>query len=130
MHTLAVVCRLSCSVGCGTFVPFPGELELGSPALEDRFFTTRPHSSDGKESVCSVGDLGSIPGSGRSPGEANGNPLQYSCLKNPMDIGAWGTTVHGVARVGHNLATKPPRPDHQGNPCLHYLSHPVCGILF
>ena len=53
--------------------------------------------SDGKESACNAGDLGSIPGSGRSPGEGNGNPLQYSCLKNPMDRGAWRTIVHGVA---------------------------------
>ena len=43
-----------------------------------------------------------IPGSGRSPGEGNGNPLQYSCLENSMDRGAWRTTVHGVARAGHN----------------------------
>jgi len=67
-----------------------------------------PHSSVGKESACNSGDLGSIPGLGRSPGEGNGNPLQYSCLENPMDRGAWWTRVYGVARVGHNLATKPP----------------------
>ena len=48
-----------------------------------------PGGSDGKASVCNAGDLGSIPGSGRSPGERNGNPLQYSCLENPMDGGAW-----------------------------------------
>ena len=48
-----------------------------------------PHSSVGKESACSAGDPGSIPGLGRSPGEGNGNPLQYSCLENPMDRGAW-----------------------------------------
>ena len=48
-----------------------------------------PDSSDGKASAYSVGDLGSIPGSGRSPGEGNSNPLQYSCLENPMDPGAW-----------------------------------------
>ena len=65
-----------------------------------------PHSSVGKESACSAGDLGSIPGSGRSPGEGNGNPLQYSSLENPMDRGAWQATVHGVARVGHDLVTK------------------------
>ena len=53
-------------------------------------------------------DAGLSPGSGRSPGEGNGNPLQYSCLENPMDREAWGATVHGVARVGHDLATKPP----------------------
>ena len=45
---------------------------------------------------------------GRSPGEGHGNPLQYSCLENAMDKGAWEATVHGVARVGHDLATKPP----------------------
>ena len=59
-----------------------------------------PHRSfpagwDGKESAYNAGELGSIPDSGRSPGEGNGNPLQYSCLENPMDRGAWGATVHG-----------------------------------
>ena len=54
--------------------------------------------SDGKESACNVGDPGSIPGSGRSPGEVNGYPLQYSCLENPMDRGAWQATVHGVTK--------------------------------
>ena len=54
--------------------------------------------SDSKASAYNVGDLGSIPGLGRSPGEGNGNPLQYSCLENPMDRGAWWTTVHGVAK--------------------------------
>ena len=52
--------------------------------------------SNGKESACNAGDPGSIPGSGRSPGEENGNPLQYSCLGNPMDRGTWWATVHGV----------------------------------
>ena len=67
-----------------------------------------PGCSVGKESACNAGDLGLIPGSGRSPEEGNGNPLQYSCLENPMDREAWRATVHGVTRVGHNLATKPP----------------------
>ena len=49
-----------------------------------------------------------IPGLGRFPGEGNGNPLQYSCLANPMDKGAWQAIVHVVTRVGHDLATKPP----------------------
>ena len=49
--------------------------------------------SDGKESACNMGDLGSILGLGKSPGEENGNPLQYSCLRNPMDRGAWWATV-------------------------------------
>ena len=55
-----------------------------------------PGGSDGKESACNAGDKGSIPGLGRSPGEGHGNPLQYSCLENPMDRGAWQATVHGV----------------------------------
>ena len=57
-----------------------------------------PGSSDSKASAYNAGDPGSIPGSGRSPGEGNGNPLQYSCLENPVDGGAWQTTVHGVAK--------------------------------
>ena len=64
------------------------------------------HSSVSKESARNAGDLGSILGSGRSPGEGNGNPLQYSCLENPMDRGAWQATVHGAAGVGHNLVAK------------------------
>ena len=52
--------------------------------------------SDGKESACNAGDLDSISGLGRSPGGGHGNPLQYSCLKNPMDREAWWATVHGV----------------------------------
>ena len=54
--------------------------------------------SDSKESACSVGDPDSIPGSGRSPGEGNGNPLQYPCMENLMDRGAWWATVHGVSK--------------------------------
>ena len=57
-----------------------------------------PGRSDGKESACSAGDPGLIPGSGRSPGEGNGNPLQYSCLENPMDSGAWWAIVQGVPK--------------------------------
>ena len=67
-----------------------------------------PRSSVGKESAYNAGDPGLIPRSGRSPGEENGNPLQYSCLENPMDRGAWEATVHGVKRVRHDLVTKPP----------------------
>ena len=67
-------------------------------------------ASDGKESACNAGDMGSFPASGRSLGEGNGNPLQYSCLENPMYRGTWGASVHGAIRVGHNLATKQPLP--------------------
>ena len=103
--------------------PPPGDLSnpgieptsLMSPALTGRFFTTSatweapiyflslaqgdfPGGSEVKVSACNAGNLGSIPGSGRSPGEANGNPLQYSCLENPTDRGAQQATVHGVAK--------------------------------
>ena len=64
---------------------FPGGLEVKAP-------------------VCNAGDLGSIPGSGRFPGEGNGNPLQYSCLENPMDRGTWWATVHGVAKSWTQLS--------------------------
>ena len=60
--------------------------------------------SDGKESACNVGDLGWIPGSGRSPGEGNGCSLQYSCLENSMDRGAWRATVHRVAESRTGLS--------------------------
>ena len=73
------------------------------PVLFAFLFLHPPATPVGKESACSAGDLGSIPGLGRCPGEGNGNPLQYSCLENPIDRGAWQATVHGVARVGHDL---------------------------
>ena len=57
-----------------------------------------PGGADCKESACNVGDSGLIPGLGRPPGERNGNPLQYSCLENSLDRGAWGATVHGVTK--------------------------------
>ena len=61
-----------------------------------------PGRSDGKESAYNVGDLGSIPGLGRSPRGGHGNPLQYSCLENPHGRVAWWAIVHGVAKSGHN----------------------------
>ena len=60
--------------------------------------------SEVKASACHVGGLGSIPGSGRSPGEGNGNPLQYPCLEKPMGGGAWWATVHGVAKSPTRLS--------------------------
>ena len=65
-----------------------------------------PDGSDGKASAYNAGDLGSIPGLGRFPGEGNGNPLQYSCLENPMDGGAWcrPLTVHGVTKSRARLS--------------------------
>ena len=64
-----------------------------------------PGGSDSKESACSARDLGSIPGSGRSPKEGNGNSLQYSCLENPMNGWAWQAIVHGVAKSQTRLRT-------------------------
>ena len=63
-----------------------------------------PGGLDGKESACSVGDLGSIPRLGRSPGGGHGNSLQYSCLENPMDRRAWQAIVHGVAKSQTRLS--------------------------
>ena len=63
-----------------------------------------PGGLEGKASTCNVGDLGSIPESGRSPGEGNGNPLQYSCLENPMDRGAWEAAVHEVTKSRTQLS--------------------------
>ena len=68
-------------------------MTFGFPIL-----STNPGGLDSKESACNAEDLGSNPGLGRSPREGNGNPLQYSCLGNPMDRGAWWATVHGVAK--------------------------------
>ena len=63
-----------------------------------------PGGSDGKESASNAGDMGSISGSGRSPGEGNGYPLQYSCLENCMDRGAWRATVYGIAKSQTRLS--------------------------
>ena len=71
---------------------------------QQRYF---PGGNSGKEPTCQSGDIrdaGSIPGSGRSPGEGNGNPLQYSCLENPMDGGAWWATVHRVTKSQTQLS--------------------------
>ena len=75
--------------------PFINNIEiLGIVA----FFWCSPGGSEVKASACSAGDPGLIPDSGRSPGEGNGNPLQYSCLEKPMDREAWWATVRGVAK--------------------------------
>ena len=66
-----------------------------------------PGGSDGKASACNAGDLGSIPEWGKSPGEGNGNPLQHSCLENPMDSGAWWAAVHGVVKSRTRLSDFP-----------------------
>ena len=63
-----------------------------------------PGGSDGEEYACNAGEQALIPGLGRFPGEGNGDPLQYSCLENPMDGGAWRATVHGVAQSQTRLS--------------------------
>ena len=68
-----------------------------------------------KNLPANAGDTCSIPGLGRSPGEGNGNPFQYSYLENPINRGAWQATVHGVTRVGHNLATRKAPKDGKSN---------------
>ena len=74
------------------------QTHFGKPSVEYGIF---PGVSDRKESACNAGDMGWIPG---SPGEGNGNPLQYSCLENPTDRGAWQATVHGVAKSQTGLS--------------------------
>ena len=98
----------------------PLQLHFRSPQLATRTvgrsycILVFSHSSVGKESARNAGDPCSIPGLGRSPGEGNRNPLQHSCLENPMDRGAWQAVVQGVTWVGHDLATKLPAPLHIG----------------
>ena len=82
--------------------------------------------SEGKESACNAGNPSSIPGSGRSPGEGNGNPLQYSCLENPTDRGAWWVTVHIISSV---LLRKPFLLSHVSLQPLPWISAPLMAEL-
>ena len=85
----------------------PGNLDSSLCFIQPRILhdvSCFPAGSDGKASACSTGDPGSIPGLGRSPGEGNGNPLQYSCPENSMDWEAWWATVHGVAKSQTRLS--------------------------
>ena len=82
---------------------------LGCVDVPDPFWVVAivmgfPDGSDSKKSACNAEDLGLIPGLGRSPGEGNGNPLQYSGLENPMDRDAWKATVHGVTKSQTQLS--------------------------
>ena len=81
-------------------------MALGRINKRMKWLSGFPGGSDGKESACYAGDLGSIPELGRSPGEGNGNPLQHPCLENPMDREAWWATVQGLQRVRPNWATR------------------------
>ena len=89
-----------------------------------------PGGSEVKASACNAGDLGSIPGSGRSPGEGNGNPLQYSCLKNPTDTGAWWAAVHGVAKSRTQLTDFTWMPPELVLHAFHYPDPSLKSILY
>ena len=129
--------------------PDPG-IKPMSPALIGGFFTTEssqkpilcivmcicqslgfPGGSDGKESACNTGDLGSAPGLGRSPGKGDNSPLQYSCLENSMDRGAWQPIAHGVAKSWTQLNDS---HFHMSNPISQFIrppfSPPVTITLF
>ena len=82
--------------------PFQEAAASVAPAMPVMGF---PCGSDSKESACNTGDLGSGPGSGRSPGQGNGNPLQYSCLENFMDSGAWWAIEHGLVKSQTRLTS-------------------------
>ena len=104
--SLVVACELLVAE-CRIWLPDQGSV-LGPPHWEGGVLATGPPGKShiasilylpiGKESACNAGDPDSIPGSGRSSGEGNGNPLQYSCLENPTDRGAWWPTDHGVTK--------------------------------
>ena len=70
-----------------------------------QFLLGFPGGSEVNTSACNAEDLDSIPGSGRSPGEGNGNPLQYSCIENPMDREAWWATVQSISQFGHSVVS-------------------------
>ena len=86
------------------FESWVGKICWRKGRLPTPVFLGFPYGSAGKEFACNVGDPGSIPGLGRSPGEGNGNPLHYSCLENPMERGDWQATVHRVAKSRARLS--------------------------
>ena len=79
-------------------VPLQGKCQPAERSVTSQHSEDLPGGSDGKMTAYKAGDPGSTPGLGRSPGEENGNPFQYSCLESPMDRGTWWATVHGVAK--------------------------------
>ena len=89
---------MMCDNTHGTLPARKAHPRLGVQGLDWPTVGRVPGGSDDQESACNEVDLGSIPGSGRFPGEGNSNPLQHSCLENPMDGRAWQATVHGVAK--------------------------------
>ena len=111
-----------------------GEIAKESNTTWRLYLKGTPRWLSGKETACQTGDLGSLPGLGRSPGEGNGNPFCCSCLGNPMDRGAqWAYSPWGLKRVGDNLVTKQPYLNNRSgsdnieikpqNPLLHSVKH-------
>ena len=98
-----IACNNNCSSGFLLALPVKRERVSYLPpdCVQNRGFSM---GSDGKESACNAGDPGLIPGSGRSLGEGNSYPLQYSCLENPTDRGAWQAIIHGVAKSQTQLS--------------------------
>ena len=88
-------------LNCVSLVTLCYELNWVTPSPPHQI-SGLPGGPDSKEFAYNAGDVGSIPGSGRSPGEGHGYPLQYSCLENSMGRGAWWATLHGIQRVGYN----------------------------
>ena len=99
------------------------------PSNDNRGF---PCSSVSKESACNARDSGLIPGSGRIPGEGNGNPLQYSCLQNPMDREAWQATVHAVKNTSMYASNRAfgAAVTKSGHKAAAFLQHPVLFLFF
>ena len=96
--------EFSCQTNHGKVLHMKGTVPAMAWISDDTYILGLLGGSEVKASACNVGDLGSIPGSGRSPGEKNGNPFQYSCLENPMDGGAWWATVHRVSKSRTRLS--------------------------
>ena len=101
MHDMKQLSTLPCENQCGWLGSVTLQLRMSYGSLEGVEWRVRghfPEGSDGKESDCNAGDPGSFPGSGISPEEGNGYPLQYSCLEKSIDRGAWRATVLGVTK--------------------------------
>ena len=102
-HSSFLAWRLSWTEDSGKLQSM-GSQSVGHDQVTNTFFWGFLGGSDSEETARHVGNQGSIPGSGRSPGEGNGYPLQYSCLGNPMDRGAWWATVHGATKSWTRLS--------------------------
>ena len=120
-HTHLHFCLLG-TISRFVFSPSSSSVKFMSSNTALFSITDMPGGSNGKESACNAGDPGSITGSGRSPGDGDGSPLQNFYLENPMDRGAWWAIVYGLSqRVGQNWATKQQQPVSSTDFTLHLL---------